>query len=111
MIRTDEYNGVCVLTVTSDFSADVCKVCRQIVEKQIDEKQIVNFALDMQSCDFIDSEGLETMLWLRRKCDDLFGMLKVVGLNDTCRKILEITRLDHHFDIDKDLSFALKSMR
>ncbi|GIW76211.1 MAG: hypothetical protein KatS3mg104_1274 [Phycisphaerae bacterium] len=111
MIKTDEYNGVCVLSINGQLSADECKVCRQIVEKQIDEKQIVNFALDLAGCDFIDSQGLETMLWLRRKCEDLFGMLKVVGLNDTCRKILEITRLDHQFDIENDLSFALKSMR
>lgn len=111
MIKTDEYNGVCVLSITGELAGDECDAARKIVEKQIDEKQIVNFALDMEQCNFVDSEGLEFMLWVKRKCDELFGMMKVVGPDETCRKIFQITRLDKRFDIENDLSFALKSMR
>lgn len=111
MIKSDEYNGVCVLSITGELAGDECDAARKIVESEIDQKHIVNFAVDMERCDFVDSEGLEFMLWLKRKCDDLFGMMKVVAPDETCRKILQITRLDKRFDIESDLSFALKSMR
>ena len=42
---------------------------------------------------------------------DLFGRMKLVNLDENCKKILEITRLDHHFECQADLPTALKTMR
>ncbi len=111
MIKSDEYNDVCVLTVTGDLAGVLCDEAKQIVEKQIETRQIANFAIDLEQCGFIDSDGLELMLWMKSRCDDLFGMMKVVKPDENCRKILEITRLEKRFDVENDLSFALKSMR
>ena len=111
MITSDDYNGVCVITLTSDLSGENCKLARQIVDQSIDAKHIVNFALDLERCPFIDSEGLQTLLWIKSRCDDLFGMMKVVKPDEHCRKIFEITRLDRRFDVENDLNVALKAMR
>jgi anti-anti-sigma factor len=111
MITSDEYNGVCVITVEADLASEQNAAVRQAVDKAIDDKQIVSFAVDLQKCPFIDSEGLETLLWVKRRCDELFGMMKVVNPDEHCRKIFEITRLVSRFDIEHDLAVALKGMR
>ena len=67
--------------------------------------------VEREKADFIDSEGLETLLWLKRRCEDLFGQCKLVNLDENCRKILEITRLEHRFECHDDLTAALKTMR
>ncbi len=109
-IRCDEYNQVCVVTVEGDLSGDNCVSMRKLVEDRIDSKHIVEFVMDMEKCGFIDSEGLETLLWAKKRTEDLYGQIKVVGLDDNCRKILELTRLEHRFECQKDLAAALKNM-
>lgn len=111
MIKSDEYNGVCVLSVNGELTGDDCKLARQAVEHQVDTRQIANFVVDLENCGFIDSDGLETLLWIKKRCDDLFGMMKVVKPDENCRKIFEITRLESRFDVETDLAIAMKAMR
>jgi anti-anti-sigma factor len=109
--KYEEYNHVCVITPDSDFVGTECEGLRKQVEQLIEKKQIVDFAIDCEKAGFIDSEGLETLLWLKRKAEDLFGQVKLANLDENCRKILEITRLEHRFECHNDLTGALKTMR
>lgn len=111
MITVDQYNGVGVLTIEQEFTGDDAKKARTIVQDLIDKHQIANFAVDLEKCSTIDSDGLESLLWIKQRCDDLFGAFKVVNPDENCRKIFEITRLGHRFDIGADLTVALKAMR
>ncbi len=110
-IKCEDYNKVCVMSVTGDFITDVAALARKNVEKAIDERQVVDFVMDFEKAGFIDSEGLETLLWLKRKCEDLFGQVKLINLDENLRKILEMTRLEHRFECHTDLAAALKTMR
>ena len=110
-IKYEEYNHVCVVTFDADFVGTECEGLRKNVEQLIEKKQIVDFVVDFEKADFIDSEGLETLLWLKRKAEDLFGQVKLAHLDENCRKILEITRLEHRFESHADLTGALKTMR
>jgi anti-anti-sigma factor len=110
-VRCEEYNQVCVMTLDGDFTAENAVALRKEAEERIEGRQIAEFVIDLEHCDFIDSEGLETLLWLKRRAEDLFGQIKVVGLAENCRKIFEITRLEHRFECQKDLAAALKTMR
>jgi anti-anti-sigma factor len=110
-VTCEEYNRVCVLTLDGDFTAEMVQQARQAVEDQIDHKQIVHFVLDFEKSGFVDSEGLEALLWLKRKCDDLFGQVKLAALDENVKKILEVTRLEHQFQCHPDLTSALKTMR
>ena len=110
-VKCDEYNQVCVLSVTGDFSAENAAAARKSVEEYIDQRQMVDFVIDLEKSDFVDSEGLETLLWVKRRCEDLFGQVKLVNLDENCRKILEMTRLEHRFECHADLAGALKTMR
>jgi anti-anti-sigma factor len=110
-VRCDQYEQVCVITIEGDLSAENAAEVRKIAQEHIDNKQMIDFVIDMEKVTFIDSEGLETLLWLKRRCDELFGQIKLVSLDDNCRKILEITRLEHRFDCQAELTGALKMMR
>ena len=110
-IKAEEYNNVCVVTLDNDLVAEAIESLRKLAEERIDQRQIVDFVIDFEKAGFFDSEGLETLLWLKRRSEDLFGQLKLVNLDDNCKKILEITRLEHRFECHPDLPSALKTMR
>ena len=110
-IKVEDYSNVCVILLAGDLAADASAAVRAAVEERIEQRRIVDFVVDFEKADFIDSEGLETLLWLKRRCEDLFGQTKLVNLDENCRKILEITRLEHRFECHGDLAGALKTMR
>jgi anti-anti-sigma factor len=111
MHKAEDYNNICVVTLDGDLSGDANESVRKLADERIDQRQIVDFVLDFEKSGFFDSEGLETLLWLKRRCEDLFGQLKLVNLDENCKKILEITRLEHRFECHPDLPAALKTMR
>ena len=110
-MKCEDYGNVCVIAPEQDLAGDVALDLRRSAEERIEQRRIVDFVIDFEKVDFIDSDGLETLLWLKRKSEDLFGQLKLVNLAENCRKILEITRLEHRFECHAELAAALKTMR
>ena len=110
-IKCEDYGNVCVIAPDQDLSGDVTQDLRRTADERIEQRRIVDFVIDFEKVDFIDSEGLETLLWLKRRSEDLFGQIKLVNLDENCRKILEITRLEHRFECHGELAAALKTMR
>lgn len=111
MVKCEEYNQVCVLTIEGDFSAEEIAPARKAFEEQVEKKQIVDFVVDLEKSTFIDSEGLELLVNMKKKCEDLFGQMKLASLDENVKKILEITRLESRFECHPNLPAALKNMR
>lgn len=110
-IKCEQYGPVCVVEVSGDLIAENVAAVRAQVEERLATRSTANFVVDFSKSGFVDSEGLETLLWMKRKCEELFGQVRLVHLDDHCRKILEITRLEHRFQCHADLAGALKTMR
>lgn len=110
-IKCDDYDHICVVSVAGDLAGETSAALRKAVEDSIDQRQIVAFVLDFEGCTFVDSEGLSSLLWARKKVEELFGQIKLVNLDEHVRKIFEITRLDCRFECPADLATALKTMR
>jgi len=110
-VKCDDYNQICVVTLDGDLAGETSAAVRKAVEERIQNRQIADFVVDLEKCPFVDSEGLETLLWVKRRSEDLFGQLRLVAPDENCRKILEITRLEHRFECHADLPGALKTMR
>lgn len=110
-VKVDEYDNIAVITVTGDLSGEASAEVRKAVEQTIDTRQIVNFVIDLEKSQFVDSDGLSAILWVRKKVEEMFGQVKLVNLDENVKKILEITRLDHRFECPGDLAAALKTMR
>ena len=68
-----------------------------------------NIVIDMSGVGFIDSQGLEILLWARDYCNQNRRELRLAGLDENCTRILEITRLDNEFDLYGELTEAVKS--
>jgi anti-sigma B factor antagonist len=109
--KVDEYDNAAVLTPTLDLAGDEVGELRKRVDDLIDHKQRVDLVVDLENCSFVDSEGLELLLEIRRRCDELFGQMRMVGLDENLKKVLEMTRLEPRFDCRPDLSTALKTMK
>jgi anti-anti-sigma factor len=110
-IKCDEYNQICVMAVDGDFTAENAQTARKVADEHITDRHVVDFVVDFEKVSFVDSDGLETLLWLKRRAEEMFGQVKLVNLDESCKKILEITRLEHRFECHKELAGALKTMR
>ena len=111
MIKCEQYNRVCVMTPGDEFTGSDVQTARQTVENALEVKRVVDFVIDLEKVGFIDSTALETMLWIKRKAEALTGQLKLANLDDNCRKILQMTRLDNQFECCRSVAAAVKTMR
>jgi anti-anti-sigma factor len=110
-IQCDEYDRVAVLSVEGDFDGDLLGMAREAVRSMLDERQVVDFVADLSRCPFISSEGLELLLWLKRRAEEMLGRVKLAGCDDSVLKILEMTRLRSRFECIPDVEAAVRQMR
>jgi len=110
-VKLEEYNHVCVMTPAGDFVAAEAEAARKSIEALSARKRVPGVVVDCEKVSFIDSEGLATLLWMKHKTDEVRGQFKIANLGDNCRKILQVTRLEHRFECHCDLATALRAMR
>jgi anti-anti-sigma factor len=110
-VKLEEYDGVCVMSASGDFAGEDVASARKVAMEFIENRQIADFVVDLEKTSFIDSEGLEALLWIKRRCEDLFGQFKLAAADDNVKKILEVTRLGRRFENSRDVPTALKTMR
>lgn len=102
------YGNVTVLTVRDDLAGEALPSFVNKVGKEMDAGQRY-FVVDCSGVHGIDSAGLESLLDVQDRCEGHVGAVKLCSLDETCRKILEITRLDRRFEVFEDLESAVKS--
>ncbi|MCK4914039.1 MAG: STAS domain-containing protein [Planctomycetes bacterium] len=107
-IKTQDYNDVTVVELQGELDSEFAEMFQNTVMNVIsaDKRGIV---LDMSEVSFIDSEGLEKMLWLRDYCNENNCQIRLAGLDENCEKILEITQMEKEFDSYAELTQAVKS--
>jgi len=107
-IKTQDYNDVTVIDMQGELDSDVIELFQNTISETITKPQ-KGIVLDMSEISFIDSEGLEILLWARDYCGQNRRELRLAGLDENCQRILEITRLDDKFDCYAELTGAVKS--
>src|SRR5688500_16397665 len=108
-IQFDEYSGAAVLSPGGDLAGAEADELRTAVAGGVEARKVAGVVVDLSNARFIDSEGLEALLWTRRRCEDALGRpVKLAGLDANCRKILERTRVAHRFECRADLGDALR---
>jgi len=107
-IKKQDYNDVTVIELQGELDGDVVDLFKNNIIDIISEnkKKIV---LDMSGVVFIDSQGLEQLLWARDYCDQNKRELRLAGFDENCLRILEITRLESEFDHYAELTEAVMS--
>lgn len=108
-MKCDEYGQVCVIALHGDFVGDAAEKVRKTVDQRLTDRRPPNVVIDFEGSRFISSEGLEALLAVRRRCEERRGQVRLAGLDDNCRKILQITRLDRRFECHPDVATALRA--
>ena len=107
-IRWQDYNEVTVVELQGEVDGELVEPLRSAVT-EIAGNQRAGIVLDMSGVSFLDSQGLELLLWVRDYCRQNKIQLRLAGLDENCRKILEITRLQDEFGCHAELAEAVKS--
>lgn len=107
-LRIQDYNNVTVVELQGELKGDFAELLQNAII-DIVAKGKTAIVLDMSAVGFIDSEGLEQLLWTRDYCGENNREFRLAGLDENCAKILEVTRLDNRFDHYAELAEAVKS--
>lgn len=107
-LNTQDYNNVTVLQLQGDLNGEFSGLLKNTITETV-SKQRLGIVLDMSETGFIDSNGLEQLLWAKDYCSDNNCQLRLAGLDENCTKILEVTRLSNEFDRHAELAEAVKS--
>jgi anti-anti-sigma factor len=107
-LKIQDYNDVTVVELHGDLDADVIELFENTIT-DIVRKRRTGIVLDMSGVGFIDSEGLEKLLWTRNYCNENTRELRLAGIDENCARILEITRLENEFDHYAELAEAVRS--
>ena len=102
------YENVTVLTVKDELAAETVEAFHEKAA-QCHSRNRFKLVLDCSLLGGFDSTGLEALLDLQDKCENHLGALKLCSLDETCAKILDITRLSRRFEVYEDLDSAVKS--
>ena len=107
-IAVQDYNEVPIIELQGEFTAEFVDAFQDSASNTI-AKGISGLVIDMTKINFVDSKGLESLLWLKDYCVENNCQLKLAGLDENCKKILEITRIACQLDSYDELTQAVKS--
>lgn len=107
-IESQKYNDIMVVQLQGEFTGETLKTFEDETSNAFASRTGC-IVLDMSKVVFIDSKALEHLIELCEKCRENMRQLKLAGLDDVCKKILEVTRLLPQFDTYEELTEAVKS--
>ncbi len=108
-ITCKHHDQQAVLTIRGELTTDEVDQFRKSMLEQMDEKTH-DFVLDMSQVQFIDSQGLESLLWLQDQCLERLGQIRLAACPENIKTILRITRLNDTIQSHESIPSAIKSL-
>ena len=96
-----------VLTPMESLTFQNCEGIETLFRDLMGKGQ-ANFILDCKAVPLMDSKSLEVLLQLHDVLRSRNSLLKLCGINETCRDILIATRLINVFSVHKEIHDAAK---
>lgn len=109
-LKYEDHDKISIVSIDGDMTTDHVDSFRRTVGERIN-RGTRDFVLQVQGLTFIDSAGLESLLWLQEAAAEHLGQIRLVAPEENIRKILEITRLQHQFDVHDEVTDAIRSLR
>jgi anti-sigma B factor antagonist len=109
-LSCEDYDQLSVMALNGELTAETVDPFQKLAKERI-EKSTRDFVLDVTGMEFIDSRGLEALLWLQETVGENLGQVRLAAVQDNVRKILEMTRLAARFDAHPDVDSAIRSLR
>jgi len=104
------FGRVVVFTLSGDFTIDDAEQLQRSVFERL-EGGSRDVVFDCQHLEYTDSAALEALLRVRERAGEASGSVRLVKVDDTVRKILEMTRLDGVFQAAESVEDAVRSLR
>ncbi len=108
-LDTRDEGRVTVLSIRGDLAGDDADTFCKTATSRLDQSTH-DFVLDVEAMDYIDSRGLEAMLWLKDEAEARLGQVRLAGVSETLRQALRLTRLSQVFDTHSSVAEALHSL-
>lgn len=105
----NQKDNLAVLNIAGEMTGDDGERLRKDVSERLDQR-VRDFVLDMSKLEFIDSRGLEALLWVQGRCNEELGQLRLAGLDQNVSQILNMTRLASRFTQRSDVEDAISSL-
>ena len=109
-VAFEDHDTISLVRLEGDFTFEHVDAFRRAVTDRI-ERGIRDFVLVVEGVEFIDSEGLETLLWLQDESATMLGQIRLVGCQPGLLTILEVVRLEQQFESCESTTGAVKSLR
>ena len=107
-IKIQDYKEAVAIELQGELESDYTEQLGNNIAEVVAKKKH-GIVIDMKGVSFIDSEGLEKLLWARDYCNENRCQLRLAGLDENCCKILEITCMDKEFVHYVETAEAVKS--
>jgi len=108
-ITCQHHDQQAILTLRGELTIDEVDQFRKAMLDHMDNKTR-DFVLDMSQAQFIDSQGLESLLWLQDQCLERLGQIRLAACPDNIKTILRITRLSDAIQSHENIPDAIKSL-
>ncbi len=106
----EDHGSITVITLSGELTVDQVDTFRRSCQDRF-TAGIRDVVLDLEHLSFVDSAGLEVLLWVVDEASERAGQVRLVKPDTTVGKILEISRLDRRFNIHESIESAAKSLR
>ena len=106
----ENYDQMTVMVLHGELTADQTEAFRKLALDRL-SAQVRDFVLEISGMDFVDSKGLETILWLQDQAGEKLGQVRFAAPTESVKKIFEMTRLAPRFDCHPTVEAAIKSLR
>ena len=106
----EDHNELTIMTLRGELTVEYVDQLRKAALERI-EAHIRDFVLDISDLNFIDSKGLEAILWLQEQTSEQLGQIRLAGVGDEVSSILEMTRLAARFECHESVETAIQSLQ
>jgi anti-anti-sigma factor len=109
-ITVESYGHSVLLNIKGELTEDTLAAFNQDVDRQLQDKDVIDLVLNMENVPFLDSNAMEYLLDLQDRLAERMGQVKLLRCDENVRKILEITRLESSFEVFTDVHEAVKTI-
>jgi anti-anti-sigma factor len=106
----DNHEQLTVIRLVGAMTHDALAPFKELVIKRLSD-QACDFVLETDELEFVDSKGLESLLWLKEQAHEQLGQIRVVRPAEPFRVILGVTRLESEFEFADDTQEAIASLQ
>ncbi len=107
----EDYDQLSVFTLKGEFVGEEdAERLRAAAQERLDHA-IRDVVLDLEHVEFVDSLGLESMLWLQDTCAEKLGQVRLANVHGNVTEALRVTRLAGRLELHADVDAAINSLR